>query len=83
MPFKTDTGVANVVKPPCHNQATESGVEMVAVHLREHGETNKTSLKHNIAEAIKQERRAGSLRDVGLGKGVRHTYGVMRRGLVC
>ena len=30
LPFKTDTGVANVVEPPCHNQATKSGVEMVA-----------------------------------------------------
>ena len=82
LPFKTDTGVANVVEPPCHNQATKSGVEMVAGHLKEPGETNRTSLRHNIADAIKRERGAGSLRDVGLGKGVRHTYGVMRRGLV-
>ena len=80
LPFKTETGVANVVEPPCHNQATKSGVEMVVGHLKEPGETNRTSLRHNIAE--ERERRAGSLRHVGLGKGVRHTYGVMKRGLV-
>ena len=68
LPFKTDTGVANVVEPPCHNQATKSGVEMAA--------------RHNIVEALKRERRVGSLRHVGLGKGVRHKNGVMRRGLV-
>ena len=82
LPFKTDTRVATVVEFLCHNQATKSGEEMVAGHLKEPGETNRTTLKHNIAEAIKRERRAGRLRDVGLGKRVRHTCGVIRRGLV-